>query len=99
MPCKPKKNIQNFLFFSRTAEPSLDFDFIDNRNNLVFIGPPGVGKTHLSIGIGLKAVEAGYKVLFTNALSLTETLELAELKGELKKKIITLFFLPVGGQY
>ena len=68
----------------------LDFDFIDNRNNLIFIGPPGVGKTHLSIGIGLKAIAAGYKVLFTSALSLTETLELAELRGELKKKITTL---------
>lgn len=74
----------------RQVNQLLDFDFIDNRNNLIFIGPPGVGKTHLSIGIGLKAVDAGYKVLFTNALSLTETLELAELKGELKKKINTL---------
>jgi len=38
-------------------------------------------------GIALKAVEAGYKVLFTTALALTEILELAEIKGELKKKI------------
>ena len=74
----------------RQINQLLDFDFIDNRNNLIFIGPPGVGKTHLSIGIGLKAIDAGYKVLFTNALSLTETLELAELRGELKKKINTL---------
>lgn len=74
----------------RQVNHLLDFDFIDNRNNLIFIGPPGVGKTHLSIGIGLKAVAAGYKVLFTSALSLTETLELAELRGELKKKITTL---------
>jgi DNA replication protein DnaC len=54
---------------------------------LVFIGPPGVGKTHLAIGIGLKAIDAGYKVSFNTALGLMETLELAELKGELKKKI------------
>jgi len=65
----------------------LDFGFIDNRQNLVFIGPPGVGKTHLAIGIGHKAVEAGYRVLFRNALDLVEELELAEMKGELKKKI------------
>lgn len=39
--------------------------FIDNWENALFLGPPGVGKTHLSIGLGVKACEAGYKVLFT----------------------------------
>jgi DNA replication protein DnaC len=71
----------------REVNSLLDFGFIDNRDNVVFIGPPGVGKTHLAIGIGLKAIEAGYKVSFNTALGLMETLELAELKGELKKKI------------
>lgn len=65
----------------------LDFGFIDNRSNLIFIGPPGVGKTHLAIGIGLQAIEAGYKVLFITALGLIEMLEMALLKGELKQKI------------
>jgi len=71
----------------REINSLLDFGFIDNRENIVFIGPPGVGKTHLSIGIGLKAIEAGYKVSFNTALGLIEMLEIAELKGELKKKI------------
>jgi len=71
----------------RQVNQLLDFGFIDNRANLIFIGPPGVGKTHLAIGLGLKAINAGYKVLFSTALGLVETLELAELKGELKKKI------------
>jgi len=71
----------------RQVNQLLDFGFIDNRNNLIFIGPPGVGKTHLATGIGLKAINSGYKVLFSTALSLTESLEIAELKGELKKKI------------
>jgi len=71
----------------REVNSLLDFGFIDNRDNVVFIGPPGVGKTHLAIGIGLKAIDAGYKVSFSTALGLMETLELAELKGELKKKI------------
>jgi DNA replication protein DnaC len=71
----------------REINSLLDFGFIDNRDNVVFIGPPGVGKTHLAIGIGLKAIDAGYKVSFNTALGLMETLELAELKGELKKKI------------
>jgi DNA replication protein DnaC len=71
----------------REINSLLDFGFIDNRNNIVFIGPPGVGNNHLPIGIGLKAIEAGYKVGFHTARGLMETLEVAELKGELKKKI------------
>jgi DNA replication protein DnaC len=74
----------------RQVNQLLDFSFIDDRSNLVFIGPPGVGKTHLAIGIAHKAIDAGYKVLFSTALSLVETLELAELRGELKKKIASL---------
>ena len=74
----------------RQINALLDFGFIDNRENLVFIGPPGVGKTHLAIGIAHKALEAGYKVAFRNALELVEELELAEMKGELKKKIAQL---------
>lgn len=85
--------------FDYQAQPSitkkqvnqlLDFSFVDNRENLIFIGSPGVGKTHLAIGIGLKAISSGYKVLFTTALTLVELLEVAEIKGELKKKITQL---------
>ena len=71
----------------REVNNLLDFTFIDQRQNLIFIGPPGVGKTHLAIGISIKAIEAGYKVLFITVLELIEMLELAEIKGELKKKI------------
>jgi len=39
--------------------------FIDNKENILFLGPPGVGKTHLSTGLAVRACEAGYKVLFT----------------------------------
>jgi DNA replication protein DnaC len=38
----------------REVNGLLDFGFIDNRENVVFIGSPGVGKTHLTIGLGLK---------------------------------------------
>ena len=78
------------MITKRQVNQLLDFRFIDERANLVFIGPTGVGKTHLAIGIGHKAIEAGYKVLFCTALSLIEILELAELKGELKNKIASL---------
>lgn len=71
----------------RQVNALLDFGFIDQRQNLIFIGPPGVGKTHLAIGIALKAIASGYKVLFRTALALVEDLELAEMKGELKKRL------------
>ena len=71
----------------RQVNALLDFAFLDNRENLVLIGTPGVGKTHLAIGIGQKAVGAGYQVLFRNALDLFDELELAEMKGELKKTL------------
>ena len=71
----------------RQVNALLDFGFVDERQNVVFIGPPGVGKTHLAIAIALKAIDAGYKVLFRTALELVEDLELAEMKGELKKRL------------
>jgi len=74
----------------RRVSQLLAFQFIDERTDLVLIGPPGVGKTHLAIGIGQEVIEAGCKVLFTTALALVEKLELAEIKSELKKRITTL---------
>jgi DNA replication protein DnaC len=87
------KQLQEFDFSFQTTITKrqitslLDFTFIDNRQNIVFIGPPGVGKTHLALAIGHQAIETGYKVLFSTALALVESLDLAELRGELKKKI------------
>ena len=64
--------------------------FIDEKKNLVMIGNPGRGKTHMAIGIGLKACSLGMKVLFKNASSLST--ELSEAKdnymlGKLEKRI------------
>ncbi len=42
-----------------------DLSFVKTKTNIVFLGPPGVGKTHLSIARSLKALEVGYSVLFT----------------------------------
>lgn len=39
--------------------------FIEDKENVIFLGPPGVGKTHLAIALGVKACEAGHRVLFT----------------------------------
>lgn len=43
----------------------LTLDFIREGRNVIFTGNPGTGKTHTAIGLGIKACEAGYKVLFT----------------------------------
>ncbi len=74
----------------RQLNPLLDFRCLEECANRVFSGPPGVGKTHLAVGIGLKALEAGYPVLCPTALTLVATLALAERRGELKKKIASL---------
>ena len=64
--------------------------FIDEKKNLVMIGNPGRGKTHMAIGIGLKTCAGGKSVLFKNAASLST--ELSEAKdnyvlGKLEKRI------------
>lgn len=47
--------------------------FIDKRSNIVFTGPPGVGKSHLSIALGREACRRGYKVRFFTAAELVNT--------------------------
>jgi len=44
--------------------------FVEDKANALFIGPPGVGKTMLAIGLGLKAIDAGYRVYYTTAADL-----------------------------
>ncbi len=49
----------------QTMRDLATLEFIKNRENLIFLGPPGVGKSHLAIALGIKAVNAGYNTLFT----------------------------------
>jgi len=87
------KIIEEFDFKAQTSitkreiNDLINFQFIDNRENIVFIGNSSLGKTHLATGIALNALDKGYKVYFSNALELLESLYLAELKGRLKNKI------------
>jgi DNA replication protein DnaC len=54
--------------------------WIDRRENLLFFGPPGVGKTHLAIGLGLTAIDRGYTVCFERVNSLMRLLKTAPIQ-------------------
>jgi DNA replication protein DnaC len=63
--------------------------FIAKAENVILLGPPGIGKTHLAIGLGVKAAQAGYSVLFDTASNWIARLGAAHhanrLEAELKK--------------
>jgi DNA replication protein DnaC len=61
--------------------------YIEHGENTVVLGPPGVGKSHLAVGLGLKAIEAGYRVFFCTAAGLIATLTKALAEGRLEEKI------------
>ena len=61
--------------------------FVHNAENVIFLGPPGVGKTHLATGLGIAAAEAGFKVYFANASTLVERLAKADGENKLEEKI------------
>ena len=43
-----------------------DLNFIRQKGNVIFLGPPGVGKTHLAVSLALKACQSGMSIYFTN---------------------------------
>ena len=62
-------------------------NFIAHGENVLMFGPPGVGKSHLAIGLGRKVVEQGYTVRFTTATALLAVLGKAESEGNLAGKL------------
>jgi len=88
--------VRTFDNFDWEAQPSLDRSrmeelrhcrWVANAEALLFLGPPGVGKTHLSIALGREAVERGYTVLFTTAVGLLTQLTKAQQEGRLEERL------------
>ncbi len=63
-------------------------EFIENRENLLFLGPPGVGKTHLAVAMGIKACIAKYRVVFIPAQKLLEDLMFSLREGSLTERLL-----------
>ena len=64
-----------------------ELTWIDGLYNLILSGPPGVGKTHLAIGLGYQACEDGYRVSYTNMKSLIKVLRTEEIDRRSKAKL------------
>ncbi len=87
------KHLEDFDF---EAQPGVDrqqihelatLTFLDRRDNVCFLGPPGVGKSHLAIGLALRALEEGYTAYFTTLDRLVQELRQAEERGTWEKRL------------
>jgi DNA replication protein DnaC len=95
------KTIDQFDF---AFQPSLDkrqvrelsgLSFVERSHNVVILGPPGVGKTHLAVALGVKAVEAGYSVLFLTLETLMTRLTKAQHENRLERSLKQLVYPKV----
>lgn len=92
------KTVDQFDF---EFQPSLDrklvrelagLSFLKRAQNVVLLGPPGVGKTHLAIALGVKAVEAGYSALFLTLEQLMTRLTRARHENRLERTLQQLVY-------
>ena len=70
-------------------------DFITARDNVVFLGPPGTGKTHLAIGLAIRACQAGHRVQFATASQWVDRLAAAHHADRLQTELIRLGRYPL----
>jgi len=66
--------------------------FIERKENVVLLGPPGVGKTHLALSLAVAAAEHGRRVYFTTLADLLHSLEEMQAAGRLAHRLRTLVF-------
>lgn len=87
-----RKGLQDFDF---TFQPSIDrrqieelstLAFLARDENVILLGPPGVGKTHLAVGLALKALDAGKVVYYTTLSRLISDLKKAQVQGRLERR-------------
>ncbi len=87
--------------FDFDFQPSLDrkqvrelagMSFVERTQNVVILGPPGVGKTHLAVALGVKAVEAGYSALFLTLETLMTRLARAKHENRLDRTLQQLVY-------
>jgi len=70
-------------------------DFVTAKENVVFLGPPGTGKTHLAIGLAIRACQAGHRVLFNTASEWVDRLAAAHHNATLQQELIKLGRYPL----
>lgn len=90
----PYQKIQEHFDFS--AQPSLDRRlieelatgrFLSEGRNVVFLGPPGVGKTHLAIALGIVTAHLGHRIYFTTAIDMARRMTHALTHNRLKREM------------
>lgn len=88
-----QKSLESFDFkFQPSIDPKVIRElatgrFIADSDNVLLLGPPGVGKTHLAVGLGLRACALGYRTAFTTAAGLIGTLTRAHQENRVEEKL------------
>lgn len=88
-----RKTLEEFDFAFQPAVSSrllwelAELSFLQTHANIVLLGPPGVGKTHLAVSLSVKALEAGYSVLFTTLSDLAADLAAAPHPSLVSKRL------------
>jgi DNA replication protein DnaC len=96
-----RKSLEDFDFdhqrsLKREAITHLGtLDFVTAKDNIVFLGPPGTGKTHLSTGLGIRACQAGHRVAFATAAQWVARLTGAHHAGTLQDELTRLGRVPL----